>query len=245
MPAYFCIVCKSKKWVFYLFLIYRCLRQEPWNCDVQYLLILNILQKAREERFPCHLRSTIERLILVAFSNEPYFEKDTSHHYKKFQLLLCASEISLQGGGQIKCINYAKAASSISLPEMYLFYAHLLLCRAYAAESDSNNLRKEFIKCLDLKTDNYLGWVCLKFIASGYELHDESNILELSFKKCSLESKNLQHMVIPMSSLVDGLISFRSQDFMAAEKYFAQACSLGHDDGCLLLCHGIFLPSGL
>ncbi|CAK9325078.1 unnamed protein product [Citrullus colocynthis] len=217
----------------------KCLRQEPWNCDVQYLLILNILQKAREERFPCHLRATIERLILVAFSNEPYFEKDTSHRYKKFQLLLCASEISLQGGGQIKCINYAKAASSISLPEMYLFYAHLLLCRAYAAENDSNNLRKEFIKCLDLKTDNYLGWVCLKSIASGYELHDESNILELSFKKCSLESKNLQHMVIPLSSLVDGLISFRSQDFMAAEKYFAQACSLGHDDGCLLLCHGV------
>ncbi|KAG7024067.1 Tetratricopeptide repeat protein SKI3 [Cucurbita argyrosperma subsp. argyrosperma] len=217
----------------------KCLRQDPWNYDARYLLILNILQKAREERFPCHLRATIERLILVAFSNEPYFNKDTSHQYKKFQLLLCASEISLQGNDQIKCINYAKAASSISLPDNYLFYAHLLLCRAYAAENDSNNLRNEFIKCLDLKTDNYLGWVCLKFIASRYELHVESNSLELSFKKGAVESKDLQHMVIPMSGLVDGLISFWSQDFMAAEKYFAQACSSGHDDGCLLLCHGV------
>ncbi|XP_038898489.1 tetratricopeptide repeat protein SKI3 isoform X3 [Benincasa hispida] len=217
----------------------KCLRQEPWNYDARYLLILNILQKAREERFPCHLRVTIERLILVAFSNELYFKKDTSHQYKKFQLLLCASEISLQGGGQIKCINYAKAASSISLPEIYLFYAHLLLCRAYAAENDSNNLRKEFMKCVDLKTDNYLGWACLKFIAYGYELHDESSLLEHSFKKCSVESKNLQHMRIPTFTLVDGLISFRSQDFVAAEKYFAQACSFGHDDGCLLLCHGV------
>lgn len=181
---------------------------------------------------------TIGRLILVAFFDEAYFTKDVSHQYKKFQLLLCASEISLQGGDQIKCINYAKAASSMSLPEIYLFYAHLLLCRAYAAENDSNNLRKEFMKCLNLKTDNYLGCVCLKFIASRYELHDESNILELSLKKWSAESKNLQHMVIPM--FVDGLISFRSQDFMAAEKYFAQACFSGHD-GCLFLCHGIFL----
>lgn len=222
--------------------MYRCLRQEPWNYDARYLLILNFLQKAREERFPCHLRISIERLILVAFSNEPDFEKDTSHQYKKFQLLLCASEISLQGGSQIKCIDYAKAATSISLPDDYLFCAHLLLCRAYAAENDSNNIRKEFIKCLDLKTDNYLGLVCLKFIASRHELPVESNILELSFKKCSVESKSLEHRLTPMSSLVDGLISFWSQDFIAAEKYFAQAC-LGRDDGCFLLCHGIFLSS--
>ncbi|XP_022158433.1 tetratricopeptide repeat protein SKI3 isoform X2 [Momordica charantia] len=217
----------------------KCLHQEPWNYDARYLLILNFLQKAREERFPYHLRVTIERLISVAFSNELYLKKDTSYQYKKFQLLLCASEISFQGGSQIKCINYAEAASSISLPDNYLFCAHLLLCRAYAAENDSNNLRREFIKCLDLQTDNYLGWVCLKFIASRYELHAESNILERSFKECLKERENLQHMSMPMFSMVDGLTSFWSQDFMVAEKFFAQACSLGCDDVCHLLCHGV------
>ncbi|XP_062095630.1 tetratricopeptide repeat protein SKI3-like [Humulus lupulus] len=75
----------------------KCLRREPWNRGVRYLLILNLFQKARRERFPCNLCTMLERLISVALSNECYSETE-AYQYEKFQLLLCASEISLQSG---------------------------------------------------------------------------------------------------------------------------------------------------
>ncbi|GJX42980.1 hypothetical protein Tco_0259656 [Tanacetum coccineum] len=61
---------------------------------------------------------------------------DEYHHYQKFQLLLCASEISLQSGDHIGYINHAKNASKLSVPDGYLFFVHLLLCRQYVADDN-------------------------------------------------------------------------------------------------------------
>lgn len=216
----------------------KCLRREPWNQNIRYLLVLNLLQKAREERFPCHLCIILERLISVALSDEVYHNTGMSYEYKKFQLLLCASEICLQCGNLTGCINHAKNASSIMLPDDYLFFAHLLLLRAYALECDTVNLRKEYIRCLELKTDHHIGWICLKFIEYRYELQSDLDILESSFKECSKERMNSWNMWRALFILVQGLISIWSQDIISAEQFFAQACSLAGAESSLLLCHG-------
>ena len=86
------------------------LHREPWNHNARYLLILDFLQKAREERFPRHFCIVIEQLNFVVNPNHLYLKKDTCCQHRKFQLLLCASEISLQGGDCHGCVNHAKTA---------------------------------------------------------------------------------------------------------------------------------------
>lgn len=214
----------------------KCLLLEPWNHSIQCLLILNLLQRAREERFPHNLCIMLERLISVALSSELYSMTDMS--YQKFQLLLCASEISLQSGNKIGCINHARNASVLLLPDTYLFFSHLQLCRAHAAEGDIINLQKEYIKCLELKTDYHIGWMCLKFMESQYDVQTDSNILELSFKESSKERNSSWSMWMAIFNLAWGLISMWNQDFLSAEEFLAQACSLAGSESCLFLCHG-------
>lgn len=215
------------------------MRQEPWNHRAQYLLILNLLQKAREERFPSKLCAVLERLILVALSNEFYSRESMSYQYQKFQLLLCASEISLQGGNIAGCIKHAKNASSLLLPNNYLFFGHLLLCRAYAAVDDYTNLQQQFIRCRELKTDYNIGWMCLKIIESLYNVESDSKISVLSLKECSKEWKNSWNMWIAVFNLVLGLISLWKEEYFSAEESLVQACSLASSESCLFLCHGI------
>lgn len=219
---------------------YRQLHQEPWNHNALYLLILNYLQKAREERFPQHSCEILGRLIKVALSDQLRSKKDMSSQYQMFQLLLCASEISLQGGNHIGCINHAKSASGFLLPNHYLFFAHLQLCRVYAAEDNLSNLHEEYTRCLELKTDCPIGWICLKLIESQYELQADSNLLEMCFESCSKEIKNSENMWMAIFSLVQGLIAVWTNDFICAEELLAQACSLGGAESCLFLCHGTF-----
>ena len=219
----------------------RWLHREPWNHNARYLLILNFLRRACEERFPRHLCTTIERLNFVAMSNQVYLKKDICHQYQKFQLLLCASEISLQSGDQIGCVNHAKNASMLPLPDCYLFFAHLQLCRAYVAEDDFKNLQQDYIKCLELKTDYCIGWLCLKFMESQYELQNDLSILELNFEKCSKRRHSSWKKWRALFDLLQGLISVQNQDFLRAEKFLAQACSMSDDESCTFLCHGIYL----
>ncbi|XP_024020114.1 tetratricopeptide repeat protein SKI3 isoform X1 [Morus notabilis] len=216
----------------------KCLRREPWNQSVRYLLILNLLQKAREERFPHNICIMLERLICVALSDECYSQIDVSYQYQKFQLLLCASELSLQGGNQNGCVNHAKNASSITLPDGYLFFAHLLLCRAYASDGDLTNLQKEYIRCLELKTDCYVGWIYLKIIESQYGLQNDLNLSELNFNGCLMEGKDPPNMWMAVFHLVQGLICVWKQDFLSAEDFLRRACSLASAESCLQLCHG-------
>lgn len=217
----------------------RYLRQEPWNHTARYLLILNLFQKAREEKFPWHLCVILERLIFVALSSEVYSRERVSYQYQKFQLLLCASEISLQGGNLIGCVKHAKNASSLLLPDNYLFFGHLLLCRAHAVEGNYINLQGEYMRCLELKTDYHIGWICLKIMESRYRVQTDSNISELRFKECSKELKNSWNMWMAVFNLVRGLISLWNQEFFPAEESLAQACSLASAESCLFLCHGI------
>lgn len=173
----------------------------------------------------------------MAFSEDCYLKTDMSSQYQKFQLLLCASEISLQVGNQTSCINHAKNASLVMLPDGYLFFAHLLLCRAYAFEDDIINLQKEYMKCLELKTDCQIGWICLKFIEQ--KVHTESYILELNLKESLSETMNSGKTWMGVFDLVQGLISIWNQNFLSAEEFLAQACLLTSPESCLELCHGM------
>ncbi|EFH63911.1 tetratricopeptide repeat-containing protein [Arabidopsis lyrata subsp. lyrata] len=213
----------------------RFLHQEPWNSDVRYLLILNLVQKAREQRFPRQLCSAIERLISVALSDETCSKEC---EYQKFQLLLCASEISLQKGNIAESIAHAGKASSLSLPRSYLFLGHLQLCRAYAAKGSTRNMQEEYRACLELKTDSNIGWICLKLIESQYDLEPDANLLEMSLQECSSQKKNSWKEWMGVYSLARGLDSNGKKDFSSAEEFLAQACSLLNSESCLLLCHG-------
>ncbi|XP_033131987.1 tetratricopeptide repeat protein SKI3 [Brassica rapa] len=210
----------------------RFLHQEPWNSDVRYLLILNLMQKAREQRFPRQLCSAIERLISVALSDE-------ASEYQKFQLLLCASEMSMQKGNTEESIDYARKASSLSLPRSYLFLSHLQLCRVYASKGSTRNMQEEYRACLELKTDSNIGWICLKLIESQFDLEADANLLEMMSLQESPNQKNHSWKEwMAVYSLALGLVSFGKKDFTSAEEFLAQACSLGDKESCLLLCHG-------
>lgn len=213
-------------------LLQKYCHQEPWNKNARYLLILNYMQKAREERYPQHICMGIERLTNLALSDEP-------REYQKFQLLLCVSEISLQNRNHNDCISHAKNASKLSVPDKYLFFAHLLLCRAYGAEDDQARVCEEYTKCLDLRTDYHIGLICLKYIECQYGLQTNGNIIELMFEECSRDIKYSWNVWMAILKLVQGLIAVWSRDFVGAEEMFAQACSLNDSESCLFLCHGM------
>ncbi|PPR82873.1 hypothetical protein GOBAR_AA37846 [Gossypium barbadense] len=216
-----------------------CLRQEPWNHNARYLLILNLLQKAREERFPVNICIVLERLISVALSNEFYSGKEAICQYQKFQIYLCASEILLQRGNIMGCIDQAKNASALSLPDSFQFFGHLLLCRAYAAEGNLKFSKEEYERCLELKTDFLVGWLCLKLMESQYEEQPVSNIFELAFKEGSEGRNNSWNMWMAVYSLVMGLICLWNRDFLSAEEFLEQPCSLTSAESCIFLCHGV------
>lgn len=221
------------------FCFYRHVHQEPWDCHSYYLLILNYLQKAREKKFPRNLCVVLERLISVALRSELYTKEDISSQYQKFQLLLCAAEVSLHCGNYFKCIMHAKSAVEKQLPDNYLFFAHLLLCRAYAVEDNYSGLHEEYIRCVELKTDYHIGWICLKFLESRYKLHSDSSSLALAFQECGKEIRTSSNMWIAMYNLVQGLSAVWDGEFIVAEESLAQACSLAGGESCLFLSHGI------
>ncbi|PKI54726.1 hypothetical protein CRG98_024926 [Punica granatum] len=217
----------------------RWLHQEPWNPNARYLLILNLLQRAREEKFPPQLCGAIGRLIHVALSIKSYPMEETSFQHQRFQLLLCASEMSFQEGNQVKCINHAREASELLLPHSYLFFAHLLLCRAYAVEGDSENVQREFLQCLKFGTDFHIGWISLKLMQLLYNVENDSNILDSSLDDCLKKRESSRDMCAAVFNLIEGLVALHNKDFASAEEFLAQACSLMGSDSCSLLCHGV------
>lgn len=215
------------------------MHQEPWNFNARYLLTLNCLQKAREERFPQHVCHVVERLTDVALSNQIFSIKDVLRQYQNFQLLLCAAEVNLQQGNNSECFRLVRSALGCSVHSSYLFFAHLLLCRAYAAEDDIASLSKEYRYCLELGTDSHIGWIFLKFIESRYGLQEDSTIIPLKFEDCSKDIKISWNMWTALFSLVQGLISIWFGDFVAAEEFFVQAFSAADGQSCFFLCHGM------
>ncbi|KAK7366458.1 hypothetical protein VNO80_08448 [Phaseolus coccineus] len=217
----------------------KCFHQKPWNHDACYLLVLNYLQRAREQRFPQHLCGILNRLTQVALSNELYSGTGLLFHYRYFQLLLCASEISLQCGNHMTCITHAKTASELVLPDDYLFFAHLLLCRVYAMKGDHPSFQKEYMWCLELKTDYHIGWICLKLMECRYELQIDSNAIDLNFEECVKRNGKLCDMWMAAYNLVRGMVSFQKRDLFSAEEFMKQACSLVGFESCLFLCHSV------
>ncbi|XP_027913014.1 tetratricopeptide repeat protein SKI3 isoform X1 [Vigna unguiculata] len=217
----------------------KCFHQKPWNHDARYLLVLNYLQRAREQRFPQHLCGILNRLTHAALSNELYSGTGLLFQYRYFQLLLCASEVSLQCGNHMTCITHAKTASELVLPDDYLFFAHLLLCRVYAMKGDLPSFQKEYMLCLELKTDYHIGWICLKLMECRYELQIYSNDTDLNFEECVKRSGKLCDMWMAAYNLVRSMISFQKRDLFSAEEFMKQACSLAGFESCLFLCHGV------
>lgn len=219
----------------------RWLRQEPWNHKAQYLLVLNILQKAREEKFPQHLCFTLQRLICTALSNEIYCSKKSqSYEYQKFQLLLCASEISLQCGDYFGCISHAQNALRLSLRDGILFFAHLQLCRAYVSQEDLPSLKDEYTKCLQLMPDYPIAWISLKLIESRCRLQNHLNAIDSHFEACLKESGSSWNTWTAIFDLVRGQSFIWEEDFVLAEKALGHGISMGAADSCLYLCHGIY-----
>lgn len=163
------------------------------------------------------------------------------YQYRHFQLLLCASEISLQCGIHMSCITHAKKASQLVLPDGYLFFAHLLLCRLYSMKDDHLNFMKEYSKCLELRTDSHIGWICLKLMECQYELQIDSNAIDLNFEKCIRRDGSSWNMWMAVYNLVRGMNWLQKSDLVSAEQFMAEACSLAGFESCLFLCHGMYL----
>ncbi|CAI9115330.1 OLC1v1016211C1 [Oldenlandia corymbosa var. corymbosa] len=217
----------------------KCLHQQPWNYQARYLLILNYLQRARIERFPRQLCSILARLIAPILSENLSIREEYYDEYQRFQLLLCSAEVCLQLGDNLGCVKHAACASKFSLSDNHLAHAHLLLCRAYAAEDDYANLSKEYRRCLDLKFDCHVGWLSLKIIDSLYKIQTDDTILAVGFEECSRDVKNTWRMWLAVFHLVQGLVAIKRNDFLSAEEFLAQACSFVDNESCLFLCHGV------
>ncbi|KAI4366241.1 hypothetical protein MLD38_022139 [Melastoma candidum] len=217
----------------------KSMHQEPWNFDLKFLLVLNLLQKAREERYPLLLCGVLKRLCSVALSNEKYERTGLTLQLKKLQLLLCASEACLQEGNLPECINIAKKACKLLVPDGYLFFAHLLLSRAYAVGCDMRNSQKEYERCLELGTDLHIGWISLKLMESRNLVAPDSNTIGLRFEECLEEEGNLRTMWTAVFNFIQGLMSLCQLDFQSSLDFLTLAGSLVDSDSCIFLCQGV------
>ncbi|KAG6510698.1 hypothetical protein ZIOFF_028729 [Zingiber officinale] len=217
-------------------LLQRWLHQEPWNQNARYLLILNLLQKAREEKFPQQLCITLKHLVSDAIYRENLIENNHSHS-RHFLLLLCASELSLQSGDPLGCIRNATDALSLLPTSSDSFFAHLQLCRAYAMQQDFSNLRNEYANCLQTKTLHPMGWLSLKYLASRYSLQKNSDIIDANFYACATTKGSSFDHWIANFELVSAQCYMWDQEYLQAEQALTRACA-ANTNSCLLLCHG-------
>ncbi|MQM18254.1 hypothetical protein Taro_051242 [Colocasia esculenta] len=194
--------------------------------------------KAREEKFPQNLCATLKRLISSALSENIYSTEAQLYLYQKFQLLLCDSEIYLQSGDYPGCISQANKASELPIHDDGRFFAHLQLCRGYAALEDWQNLRKEYMKCLQHRTCHEIGWISLKYLESKYQLQTNYGAIDLNFAACLKENELSRNMWTAVFDLLCSQSFVWNEDLFHAEEALTHACSMGHVDSCLLLCHG-------
>lgn len=218
-------------------LMQRWFRLEPWNQNARYLLILNLLQTSHQARYPQHLMSVLKRMTSAALANQLPLN-NTFERYKRFQLLLCSSEFSLLGGNMSSCVSLARDAANLLLSDAYTFFAHLQLCRVHAAEDDHTSLNEEFTQCLKLRTDYPIGWINLKIIETRHRSQSGSTLSDLGFRESIKESNESKNSWLAVYSLFCGLISQWGQDFLHAEEFIADACSLATTESCFFLCHG-------
>lgn len=200
--------------------------------------MLNLLQTARQARYPQQLVNMLKRMTSEALASQ-LFLKNKFDRYKRFQLLLCSSELSLLGGDKSGCVSFARDASNLLLSDSYAFFAHLQLCRAHAAEDNHTSLNEEFTQCLKLRTDYPVGWISLKIIESRHIPQNGSTSSDLGFRDSIKKIKESENLWLAIDSLFCGLISQQAQHLQRAEKLLAEACSSAATESCFFLCHGI------
>ncbi|CAM8996201.1 unnamed protein product [Rhodiola kirilowii] len=162
------------------------LHQEPWNIEVHYLAALNFMQKAREERFPVNLCHALKRFILPAYYRHIDSTSGHLYEYQKFQLLLCASEIELQMGNAVSSETHAKTASSLMLPDGYLFFCSLDVVSRCGTSID--RLRVGLSECCK-DNDRSTKWMSVYNCIQGLISLRKHNILsakEFLAQSCSL-----------------------------------------------------------
>ncbi|CAM8985822.1 unnamed protein product [Rhodiola kirilowii] len=213
------------------------LHQEPWNIEVHYLAALNFMQKAREERFPVNLCHALKRFILPDYYRHIDSTSGHLYEYQKFQFLLCASEIELQMGNAVSSETHAKTASSLMLPDGYLFFAHLMLCRVYYVREDSLNLEQELLKCLQLKIHCHIGWICFTLIECESRCGTSIDRLRVGLSECCKDNDRSTKWM-SVYNCIQGLISLRKHNILSAKEFLAQSCSLAEGDSCVSFCHG-------
>lgn len=220
-------------------LFFRCLHQEPWNYEARYLLILNLMQRAREEKFPPHLCTALKRLIAVALYDQTAMINKT-RNYQRLLLLLSASEINLQFLDYAACTKYAVTALELLPSNGNSFFVHLQLCRVYAAQEDLANLRNEYMNCLKSKTVNQISWLSLKYLETRYKLQNGNNTVDVIYKEC-FTAEFASSMWMAVFGLISALCFMWDQDFIGTEQALAHACSISKAESCLFLVHGINL----
>lgn len=215
----------------------RLVHQEPWNQDARYLLVLAIFQRAREEKYPKHICTILKRLNLQVLSSRSSSQEHSIVLYEKYLLLLLSSETSLQSDDYESCIAQATNALRVT-PSADAFFAHLQLCRAYAAQGDLSNSRKEYMKCLQNRTSTEIGWVMLKQLESLCSLNHGSDEIEINLKECIERKGSNPSKWASLFNLACAQSSMRDEDFASAEKALAQACAEKDADSCILFLNG-------
>ncbi|GLJ53491.1 hypothetical protein SUGI_1141270 [Cryptomeria japonica] len=210
---------------------------EPWNYTARYLLILNMYQKARGEKYPHHLCQVIKRLV-SSHSNLVTNKGLDICHFQELQLLLCTSEIYLQSGDYSGALKYATTASHLQVSNSLLFFSHLQLARCHALQNNLISLNDEYMNCLQLKTDSEIGWVTLSALKARYSLQGENNCATIHHGVSMGEEGCLQNMWMALLELVHGQRCIWDGDLQSAEKAIAQACSMWPEEGSLHLIHG-------
>lgn len=211
---------------------------EPWNDTAWYLLILNVFQKAREEKYPNHLCRVIKQLVSSARWNLLFNKGGHICPYKEFQLLLCISEIYLQSGDYSGSVKYAITASQLHVSDSILFFAHLQLARCYASQQDLTSLHNEYINCLRLRTDCEIGWITLSLLEARYFLQGQNNTAAIDHELFLNNRDNAQNLWMALLELVRGQSFIWHENFQSAENALANACSMWPEEGCLHLIHG-------
>ncbi|KAL6906440.1 hypothetical protein ACP4OV_004041 [Aristida adscensionis] len=217
----------------------RSVHREPWNQDARYLLVLAIFQKAREEKYPKHICTILERLILQVLFNICSSHENKVGQYEVFLLHLLSSEVRLQSFDHDNCIAQAKEALRFTPSSNEdAFFAHLQLCRAYAMQGDILNSRNEYMECLRNHTKSEIGWIMLKHLESVCSLEGYHEETEKKLQECIERNGSDSAKWASLLNLSCAQCFTSNENFANAEQALSRACAEGDPDSCIFLFSG-------
>ncbi|KAM0878422.1 hypothetical protein ACQ4PT_034890 [Festuca glaucescens] len=98
--------------------------------------------------------------------------------------------------------------------------------------------RKQYMKCLQNRTNTEIGWVMLKQLESRCSLNPGSDEIEINLKECIERKGSNPSKWVSLFNLACAQSSMRAEDFAIAEKALAQACAEKDADSCVLFLNG-------